>query len=155
MGQWAPATQTGASGREDERGIGDDLGFFPFPAVEGGKGKITDAFGGGNGFAVGKDAPAETIDFLKFFVSVQNQQTAAATGALLPTVKGAETAVKDTRAQQVLKTVNGASGFQLYLDQAFPPAVGQEVNDQVAALIAGKASPDQVAKAITTTAKTQ
>ncbi len=151
MGQWAPSVQE----EQSKKKLGDNLGFFPFPAVEGGKGKITDAFGGGNGFAIGKDAPAETVDFLKFFVSVQNQQTAAATGALLPTVKGAESAVKDTRAQQVLQTVNGATGFQLYLDQAFPPAVGQEVNDQVAALIAGKASPDQVAKAITTTAKTQ
>jgi raffinose/stachyose/melibiose transport system substrate-binding protein len=151
MGQWAPSVQEAQSHKK----LGDDLGFFPFPTVAGGKGQVTDAFGGGNGFAVGKDAPAETIDFLKFFLSVQNQQTAAATGAILPTVKGAETAVKDTRAQQVLKTVNGASGFQLYLDQAFPPAVGQEVNDQVSALVAGKASPDQVAKAITTTAKSE
>jgi raffinose/stachyose/melibiose transport system substrate-binding protein len=151
MGQWAPSVQE----EQSKKKLGDNLGFFPFPTVEGGKGKITDAFGGGNGFAIGKDAPAETVDFLKFFVSVQNQQTAAATGALLPTVKGAESAVKDTRAQQVLQTVNGATGFQLYLDQAFPPAVGQEVNDQVAALIAGRASPDQVAKAITTTAKSQ
>jgi raffinose/stachyose/melibiose transport system substrate-binding protein len=151
MGQWAPAVEE----EQSKKKLGDDLGFFPFPTVEGGKGQVTDAFGGGNGFAIGKDAPAETVDFLKFFLSVQNQQTAAATGAILPTVKGAETAVKDTRAQQVLKTVNGASGFQLYLDQAFPPAVGQEVNDQVAALMAGKASPDQVAKAITTTAKSQ
>ena len=27
----------------------------------------TDGFGGGNGFAVGKDAPPEAIDFLKYF----------------------------------------------------------------------------------------
>jgi raffinose/stachyose/melibiose transport system substrate-binding protein len=151
MGQWAPSVQEAQSHKK----LGDDLGFFPFPMVEGGKGQATDAFGGGNGFAVGKDAPPETLDFLKFFLSVQNQQTAAATGAILPTAKGAETAVKDTRAQAVLKTVNGATAFQLYLDQAFPPEVGQEVNDQVSALVAGKASPDQVAKAITTAAKSQ
>ena len=28
-----------------------------------------DGIGGGNGFAVGKDAPPETIDFLHFLVS--------------------------------------------------------------------------------------
>jgi raffinose/stachyose/melibiose transport system substrate-binding protein len=151
MGQWAPSVEE----TQSKKKLGDDLGFFPFPTVQGGKGQVTDAFGGGNGFAVGKDAPAETVDFLKFFLSVQNQQTAAATGAILPTTKGAETAVKDPRVQELLKTVNGASAFQLYLDQAFAPAVGQEVNDQVSALIAGKASPDQVAKAITTTAKSQ
>jgi raffinose/stachyose/melibiose transport system substrate-binding protein len=151
MGQWAPSVEETQSHKK----LGDDLGFFAFPTVPGGKGQVTDAFGGGNGFAVGKDAPAETLDFLKYFLSVQNQQMAAGTGAILPTVKGAETAVKDARAQEVLKTVNGASAFQLYLDQAFPPAVGQEVNDQVSALVAGKASPDEVAKGITTTAKSQ
>jgi raffinose/stachyose/melibiose transport system substrate-binding protein len=151
MGQWAPSVEEAQSKKK----LGDNLGFFPFPTVAGGQGKVTDAFGGGNGFAIGKDAPPETVDFLKYFVSVQNQETAAATGAILPTAKGAETAVKDPRAQAVLQTVNSASAFQLYLDQAFPPAVGQEVNDQVAALIAGKASPDAVAKAITTAAKSQ
>ena len=30
----------------------------------------TDGLGGGNGFAVGKDAPPETVDFLKFLVSL-------------------------------------------------------------------------------------
>jgi len=151
MGQWAPSVEEAQSKKK----LGDDLGFFPFPVVEGGKGKITDAFGGGNGYAVGKDAPPETVDFLKYLLSVQNQQTAAATGAILPTAKGAETALKDPRALEVLKTVNSATGFQLYLDQDFPPAVGQEVNDQVSGLVAGKATPDQVAKAITTTAKSQ
>ncbi|HZB29287.1 MAG TPA: extracellular solute-binding protein [Streptosporangiaceae bacterium] len=151
MGQWAPSVEE----TQSKKKLGDDLGFFPFPAVEGGKGKITDVFGGGNGYAVGKDAPAETVDFVKFLLSVENQRTAAATGAILPTAKGAETALKDTRVLEVLKTVNSATGFQLYLDQDFPPAVGQEVNDQVSALVAGKATPDQVAKAITTAAQSQ
>jgi raffinose/stachyose/melibiose transport system substrate-binding protein len=151
MGQWAPSVEE----TQSKKKLGDDLGFFQFPTVAGGKGQITDAFGGGNGFAVGKDAPPETIDFLKYFVSVQNQQTAAATGAILPTAKGAETALKDPRALNVLKTVSNATAFQLYLDQAFPPAVGQEVNDQVSALVAGKATPEQVAKAITQTAKSE
>ncbi|MGH3389329.1 MAG: extracellular solute-binding protein, partial [Actinomadura sp.] len=34
MGQWAPAVQREQSGKD----LGDDLGFFPFPAVDGGKG---------------------------------------------------------------------------------------------------------------------
>ncbi|MFD9074285.1 ABC transporter substrate-binding protein, partial [Streptomyces lasiicapitis] len=43
----------------------------------------------------------------------------------------------------------------LYLDQALPPAVGQEVNDSVAALIAGSKSPEQVTRSITQVAKSQ
>ena len=34
--------------------------------MSGGKGAATDGFGGGNGFAVGKDAPPEAIEFLKY-----------------------------------------------------------------------------------------
>jgi raffinose/stachyose/melibiose transport system substrate-binding protein len=46
-----------------------------------------------------------------------------------------------------------ATGFQLYLDQAYPPAIGQQVNDSVAALVAKSASPQAVAQAIAKTAK--
>ena len=46
-----------------------NLGWFPFPAVTGGAGDADRRFGGGNGFAVGKDAPPETVDFLHFLVS--------------------------------------------------------------------------------------
>ena len=55
-------------------GIGDDLGWFPFPALTGGAGAADDAFGGGNGFVVGKDAPPETVDFLCFLTSTRRGQ---------------------------------------------------------------------------------
>ncbi len=54
MGQWAPAVEKDNS--EDKQGIGDNLGLFPFPMVEGGDGDPADAVGGGNGFAIGKNA---------------------------------------------------------------------------------------------------
>jgi len=153
MGQWAPAVE--ASSSSDKKGLGDKLGFFPFPSVEGGKGKATDAFGGGNGFAVGKNAPPATVDFLKYFLDAAQQRRAAETGAVLPTSKAAESSIKDPNNKVVAQTLASATGFQLYLDQAYPPAVGQQVNDSVAELIAGTKSPDQVTKDITTTAKNQ
>jgi len=153
MGQWAPSVE--ATSAANKKGLGDKLGFFPFPAVEGGKGAPTDAFGGGNGFAIGKNAPPATVDFLKFLLTVDNQRKEAATGAVLPTQKAAADAIKDPNSAIVAKTLASATGFQLYLDQAYAPAVGTEVNDAVAELIAGKSSPDQVAKAIAQTAKNQ
>ena len=57
MGQWAPSVQKDQSA--DKKGLGDDLGWFAFPAVTGGAGAPTDGVGGGNGIAVGKDAPPE------------------------------------------------------------------------------------------------
>ncbi len=151
MGQWAPTVQEDASGKK----LGDDLGFFPFPTVEGGQGAVTDVFGGGNGFAVSKDAPKEALDFLAFLMNEKNEREMVASGAFMPVVKGAESALDDPNRKMVAEALNNAGGFQLYLDQAFPPAVGQEVNDSVASLIAGKKSAQQVTESVTKVAQTQ
>jgi raffinose/stachyose/melibiose transport system substrate-binding protein len=152
MGQWAPAVEN--SSAADKKGLGDKLAWFPFPAVDGGKGKMTDAFGGGNGFAIGKNAPPATVDFLKFIMSDANQRTETTKGGVLPTNKAAADAITDANAKLVSQALNSATGIQLYLDQYFAPAVGAQVNDSVAALIAGQKSPQQVTQEITATAKT-
>ncbi|WBB95558.1 extracellular solute-binding protein [Solwaraspora sp. WMMA2080] len=151
MGQWAPAVQEEASGVEG--GIGTDLGFFPFPVVDGGQGSASDAFGGGGGFAIGRDASPDAIRFLEFISQVDKQRRAAATGAFLPVTIGAEAAIEDPNLAAVAETLADASNFQLYLDQAYAPAVGQEVNDRVAELIAGQMTPEQVAEAVTVVAQ--
>jgi raffinose/stachyose/melibiose transport system substrate-binding protein len=151
MGQWAPVVQRDNSA--GKKGLGDKLGFFAFPAVDGGKGKVTDAFGGGGGFAVGKDAPPEAVEFLKFIAQPDNARIEAKTAGVLPAVRAAEDAVTDPNLKLVAATLAKSTGFQLYLDQAYAPAVGQQLNDSVAELLAGKASPEQLVQAITTAAK--
>ncbi|MCF6473261.1 extracellular solute-binding protein [Nonomuraea sp. MG754425] len=150
MGQWAPSVQT-----DSGKGLGDDLGFFPFPAVEGGKGSIGDAFGGGGGLAVGTDAPKEAVEFVKFMTEMGNHSKAVASGGVLPVLKGEEGAVTDPNLKQVATLLAGAGGYQLYLDQAYPPAVGQQVNDSVAELIAGTKTPEEVGRDITEVAKSE
>ncbi|WP_084772260.1 extracellular solute-binding protein [Nonomuraea candida] len=150
MGQWAPSVQ-----QDSGKGLGDDLGFFPFPAVEGGKGSIGDAFGGGGGLAVGADAPKEAVDFVKFMTEMGNHSKAVEAGGVLPVLKGEESAVKDPNLKQVATLLAGATGYQLYLDQAYPPAVGQQVNDSVAELIAGTKTPEEVGADITEVAKSE
>ncbi|MEV4172296.1 MULTISPECIES: extracellular solute-binding protein [unclassified Nonomuraea] len=150
MGQWAPSVQA-----DSGKGLGDDLGFFPFPAVEGGKGSAGDAFGGGGGLAVGADAPKEALDFVKFMTEMGNHSKAVESGGVLPVLKGEESAVKDPNLKQVATLLAGASGYQLYLDQAYPPAVGQQVNDSVAELIAGTKTPEEVGADITEVAKSE
>lgn len=151
MGQWAPTVQKSSSANKE--GLGDKLGFFPFPAVEGGKGAITDAFGGGGGYAVGKNAPPATIDFLKFLLSGEPYKKAIAANGHIPAVKEGESAVTDPNLKLVTQTLNTATGFQLYLDQAYPPALGQQVNDSVAQLMAGAAAPEKVTADLTNVAK--
>jgi raffinose/stachyose/melibiose transport system substrate-binding protein len=149
MGQWAPSVQKEQSGK----GIGADLDFFPFPAVDGGKGKATDMMGGGGGFAVGKDAPAATVDFLKFLLQPDNIKKGIATGAILPVVKGTEDAVSNADAKKVVAQVGKSTSFHLYPDQAWPPSVGQALNDSVSQLVAGAMTPEAVAKALTEAAQ--
>jgi raffinose/stachyose/melibiose transport system substrate-binding protein len=146
MGQWAPGAFKDAS--VDKQGLGDKLGWFPFPAVEGGAGEPTDALGGGNGFVIGKNAPPEAIDFLKYLSSVDSQIAQAKIGLSVPVVKGAESGLTDPMLQLVQKGAAAANYFQLYYDQAMPPAVGSVVNDSVQGVFAGTMSPEEAAQAI-------
>ncbi|WP_406433354.1 extracellular solute-binding protein [Streptomyces sp. NBC_00631] len=148
MGQWAPSVEA-----DSGKGIGANLGFFPFPAVEGGKGAITEVFGGGGGHALRKGAPQAAVDFLKFFASAATDLELVKKTGTLPILPAAESALSDPNTKAVEAQLKAATGFQLYLDQAYAPAVGQEVNDSVSALIAGSKSPEQVTQSITKTAK--
>jgi len=146
MGQWAPGVQAGSS--ESGEGIGEDLGWFPFPVVEGGAGNPDDVLGGGDGFAVGANAPDEAIDFLQFLTSAENQRSGAEIW-IVPVVDGAEDVFADDPVMQsILDARNNAPYFQLYYDQFLPPAVGQAVNDAVETIFSGVATPEEAAAAI-------
>jgi len=147
MGQWDPSTQRDNSA--DGVGVtGDDLGWFPFPAVEGGAGAPADALGGGNGWGVGKDASPEAIAFLRYLTSKDSNCKEAEIGMSLPTIKGAEACIQDPLLKMVQEGAGKAEYFQLYYDQALPPAVGATVNDSVQELFAGAKTPEEVAQAI-------
>jgi len=146
MGQWAPGAQAGNSA--DGKGLGDKLGFFPFPAVDGGAGAGTDAFGGGNGFGIGKDAEPEAVDFVKWLTSADAQVACAEAGFCIPVVKGGEAGMSDPLLIELQKTLSQAEYFQLYYDQALPPAVGSVVNDSIQGVFAGTLSPEEAAQAI-------
>ncbi len=147
MGQWAPSVQLDQSA--DKKGLGDKLGWFAFPVIDGGAGAATDGVGGGNGIAVGKDAPPEAIDFLKFFNDVQNQTKLNTDGIGLSTTVGTETSITDPNLQAVLAGRGAAQFMQLYLDQATSPAMGSAINDATIALFLGASTPEEVCQAIT------
>lgn len=153
MGQWAPSVQMDQSA--DKQGLGDKLGWFPFPSVAGGAGAPTDGVGGGNGIAVGKDAPPEAIDFLKFFESAANQNQLNTDNVGLSPVVGTSSTVTDPNLQMVAAGRDQATFMQLYLDQATSPAMGQAINDATIALFLGKSTPEKVCQAITDAAASQ
>jgi raffinose/stachyose/melibiose transport system substrate-binding protein len=147
MGQWAPAVQNDNSA--DKKGLGDKLGWFPFPSVAGGTGAATDGVGGGNGIAVKKDAPPEAVDFLKFFVNTDNGNKLNTSGIGMSPVNGTGATITDPNLKNVLAGRDQAKFIQLYLDQAVPPSVGAVVNDATVALFLGKSDPATACKALT------
>jgi len=111
-------------------------------------GEISDVIGGGNGFAIGKDAEPEAIDFVKYLTSQQNQTIVAASGTGIPVVNGAESGLTDPNLLLVQQSFAKAQYFQLYYDQILPSAMGGVINDAVQKLFAGTATPEQVAAEI-------
>jgi raffinose/stachyose/melibiose transport system substrate-binding protein len=148
MGQWAPNVQRDNS--TSKTGLGDKLAAAPFPSIKGGKGKVTEVIGGGGGYALGKNANDAAVDFVKFLTNKENMITVAKTSGILVTTKGAEVGITDPNAKMVKALVDKCTFFQLYLDQAFPPAVGGAVNDAVQTILAGTATPAQACAAIQT-----
>lgn len=145
MGHWAPGT---IQANGPDLAASGDLGWFIFPGVEGGAGAPTDAFGGGNGFAVGKDAPPETLEFLEYLSSVEVASRVGSEAGLLPTTIGSEDSITDPNLVDVIAGRGEADYVQLYLDQAYPPDVGAAVNDSIVTVFAGSGEPQDVVDAV-------
>ncbi len=141
MGQWGPQVQRDASGTE---GIGESLGFFPFPAVEGGPGTATEFLGGGGGFAAGAEAPDEIEDFMCYLLEEENQARSVKDGNMSTVASNPEAVLPDPNHEQqaVIDAMATATDTQLYLDQAYPPSIGSTINDASQGLILGELSSE-------------
>lgn len=140
-GQWSPSVE--AANSADLVGV-KNLGMFNFPAVEGGAGLVTDIVGGGNGFAIGKDAEPEAIGFVKYLTNLDNQKIIASDNTGIPVAKGASEALVDPNMVLVANAVANSTYYQLYFDQVLPSAMGGIINDAVQKLFAGTATPEEV-----------
>jgi raffinose/stachyose/melibiose transport system substrate-binding protein len=143
MGQWAPAVQQANS--SDGIGLGDSLGWFPFPSVPGGAGSRSDVMGGGNGYVVGANAPDAAVDFLVYFLQPEYAPAIIDAEGIVPVVSDVDWDF-DANALAIMDAVANADYYQLYYDQFLPPAVGEAVKDAVVALLAGQATPEECAQ---------
>jgi raffinose/stachyose/melibiose transport system substrate-binding protein len=71
----------------------------------------------------------------------------------IPVVKGGEAGLSDPLMIELQKTFAAAKYFQLYYDQALPPAMGSVINDSTQGIFAGTLTPEQAAQAIEDSAK--
>ena len=147
MGSWL----LGMQGPNSSSGKGlaeSDIGVMPFPTVAGGKGELGDTLGGVHAFLVTKTAPPEAVDFLKFFSQVKYARDAAAAGAYIPVVNGAEAEIKDPLVKQIAEMLAKTEYHQNFFDQDLGPSVGRVINDVSVAVAASKMTPEAAASAI-------
>jgi len=141
-GHWEPGVMQGLT--EDGQGLGEDTGWFPFPEVEGGAGDPTAQLGGGDAWACAEGAPDVCVDFVKYLVSDEVQQGFAENDMGLPTNPNASGSVADPALADLLEVRDAAPFVQLYFDTAFGENIGGAMNDAIALLFAGQATPQEV-----------
>ena len=142
QGHWEPGVMQGLT--EDNMGLGEKTGWFPFPAVEGGDGDPTAALGGGDAWAVSEDAPDVAVDFIQYLLSDEVQTGFAENDMGLPTNPAAGGAVSDPVLADLLAFRDAASFVQLYFDTAFGNNVGGAMNDEIALVFAGTSTPEAI-----------
>jgi raffinose/stachyose/melibiose transport system substrate-binding protein len=130
----------------------DNIGRFPFPAVEGGAGDPTDTFGGLNGWAVTVNASDETIDFARWLTAADQQRRMATVIGMIPVAIGADDGVTDPLVRESAAALVASSYHQNYLDQDLGPNLGRTVNDVTVELWAGDTSPQDAAQTLQDTA---
>jgi len=145
QGHWEPGVMQGLT--DDGKGLGDKAAWFPFPAVEGGEGDPSDVLGGGDAWGVSAEAPDEAVDFVKYLLSDEVQKGFAENDMGVPTNPAAGGSVKDPALAELIKVRDEAPYVQLYFDTAFGTSVGGAMNDEIALLFAGEASPEDVVDA--------
>ncbi|MCM5558101.1 ABC transporter substrate-binding protein [Pleomorphomonas sp. JP5] len=141
----------GAQKRNSTSGSGisdENLGFIPFPVVEGGKGDPADTFGGINGWLVSKNATPAAAKFLESLMDLDNQTTSASMDLWLPIVKGADAGIKNANIKAIANLLASAPHHQLYLDQELGANVGAAMNDASAQLATGDISPEEAAEMV-------
>lgn len=142
QGHWEPGVMQGLT--EDGKGLGENTGWFAFPTVDGGEGDQSAALGGGDAWAVSEDAPDVAVEFVEYLLSDEVQKGFAENSMGLPTNPTASQYVADPALAGLLEVRDAAPYVQLYFDTAFGQSVGGAMNDEIALLFAGQATPQDI-----------
>jgi len=147
MGNWLLGTQKENSASGEGLPL-DQIDFVSFPTLPDGKGKASDTLGGIGGFLITKGSPPEALDFMKFFVTPEEQKKAASEGFYAPAVIGTDAFIENPLIAAVSRNVAASTWHQLFFDQDLGPSVGRVVNDVSVAIAAGEMTPEEGAAAV-------
>lgn len=150
MGAWNPGVI--ASLTPDEEPLAD-LGWFPFPAVDGGAGDPAAMMGGVDGFSCSSTAPEEECTaFLNFFMQQEYQEGYAQAFHTLPASQDAQGVVEEGALQDILESYNEAPYVMVWLDTLFGQNVGNALNAGVVELLAGQGDAAGIVEAVNSSA---
>ncbi|MDO8145690.1 MULTISPECIES: ABC transporter substrate-binding protein [unclassified Isoptericola] len=116
----------------------DDLGWFPFPEVEGGEGDPTAMMGGVDGFSCSQDSPSACEDFLNFIATKDQQEQYAEAYQTIPANQDAQEVVEDPALQPIMEAYNDAAYVSTWMDTVLGQNVGNALNTAVVELLAGQ-----------------
>lgn len=142
MGAWDPGVI--ASLTPDSKPL-QDLGWFPFPAVDGGKGDPKSMMGGVDGNSCSAQAPKKACtDFLNFIVQKDNQEAYYKAFNAIPVNKDAQSVVSEPYLKTALAAYQEAPFVSQYLDTLYGQNVGNALNTSVVDLLAGKGNAKDI-----------
>jgi len=148
QGDWASGLTASESATGE--GLGDDLGWFEFPQVEGGIEDSKETFGGVNGWIFFKDAPDVAVDFVRFYTQRENLIKLANEGNHIAPMPGMAAELVDPWQQTVAQTIEGSEFHQNFYNVMFSEDVNRELLDIVTNVATGDLSPEDAADALQT-----
>jgi raffinose/stachyose/melibiose transport system substrate-binding protein len=142
MGSWNPGVI--GSLTPDEQPLAD-LGWFPFPNVDGGQGAAGALMGGMGGYSCSAKAPAEVCaQFLNFFVSPDRQEAYYKAVLNPPLNKEAQSAVTEDYNKQIMEALNSATYVSDWLDTVLGQNIGNALNTAVVDMLAGNGDAQSI-----------
>ena len=145
MGAWNPGVI--GSLTPDQQPLAD-LGWFPFPEIDGGDGEPGSMMGGVDGYSCSVDAPDACVDFLNY-IGTSDVQTAYYKAFNAPPVNTvAQEAVTEPYLQTILEAYNAAPYATQWLDTVYGQNVGNALNVAVVDLLAGNSDAEDLVKAV-------
>jgi len=141
MGAWDVGVIAGLT--PDEKPL-PDLGWFPFPEVDGGEGAPGAMMGGVDGYSCSNDSPESCEQFLNFISSKEWQENYAVAFQTIPASQEANGAVTDPSLEPLMAAYGDAPYVALWLDTALGQNVGNALNTGVVEMLAGQGDPEKL-----------
>jgi raffinose/stachyose/melibiose transport system substrate-binding protein len=126
-----------------------NMGFFPFPAVEGGEGDPRNVVGtvGNNFYHISSSCeyPDEAFELLTYLIDEESVEFRVNAGRI-PPIRGIAERIEDPLMQEVLQMVEAAPSVQLWYDQYLPPQLGEVHKNTMQALFGLEITPEEAAR---------